>query len=288
MIQLLIDNPLLLLFVVAAIGYPLGRIKFRGGSLGVAAVLFAGLAIGSLHPDLKLPEIIYLLGLVLFVYTVGLSSGRGFFASFRRKGLRDNFLVMVVLIVGAGLALIAHFVLNLKATLTAGLFAGSLTNTPALAGVLETIKSIAPAGAVDRLLAEPVVAYSVSYPIGVVGMILAMAVVQRIWKIDYAAEALTLRDVGATQRRLSNRTIRITRSEAIGMPIHEILRDKPWDVIFGRMKHADQLSLPHGWSVLALDDLITAVGSPEDLDRVTEFLGEASDEQLDLDRSQLD
>lgn len=288
MIQLLIDNPLLLLFVVAAIGYPLGRIKFRGGSLGVAAVLFAGLAIGSLHPDLKLPEIIYLLGLVLFVYTVGLSSGRGFFASFRRKGLRDNFLVMVVLIVGAGLALIAHFVLNLKATLTAGLFAGSLTNTPALAGVLETIKSIAPAGAVDRLLAEPVVAYSVTYPIGVVGMILAMAVVQRIWKIDYAAEALTLRDVGATQRRLSNRTIRITRSEAIGMPIHEILRDKPWDVIFGRMKHADQLSLPHGWSVLALDDLITAVGSPEDLDRVTEFLGEASDEQLDLDRSQLD
>ncbi|HET7376282.1 MAG TPA: transporter, partial [Anaerolineae bacterium] len=61
MIQLLIDNPLLLLFAVAAIGYPLGRIKFRGGSLGVAAVLFTGLAIGSLHPDLKLPEIIYLL-----------------------------------------------------------------------------------------------------------------------------------------------------------------------------------------------------------------------------------
>ncbi len=288
MIQLLIDNPLLLLFVVAAIGYPLGRIKFRGGSLGVAAVLFAGLAIGSLHPDLKLPEIIYLLGLVLFVYTVGLSSGRGFFASFRRKGLRDNSLVLVVLIVGAGLALIAHFVLNLKATLTAGLFAGSLTNTPALAGVLETIKSIAPAATVDRLLAEPVVAYSVTYPIGVVGMILAMALVQRIWKIDYAAEALTLRDVGATQRRLSNRTIRITRSAAIGVPIHEILRDKPWDVIFGRMKHGNQLALPHGWSVLALGDLITAVGSLEDLDRVTEFLGEASDEQLDLDRTQLD
>ena len=74
MIQLLLDNPLLLLFVVAAIGYLLGRIKIGGSSLGVAAVLFAGLAIGSLHPDLKLPELIYQLGLVLFVYTIGLSS----------------------------------------------------------------------------------------------------------------------------------------------------------------------------------------------------------------------
>ena len=83
MIQLLLDN-LLLLFIVAAIGYPLGQIKIRGSSLGVAAVLFVGLAIGSLHPDLKLPEIVYLLGLVLFVYTIGLSSGPGFFASFRR------------------------------------------------------------------------------------------------------------------------------------------------------------------------------------------------------------
>ena len=288
MIQLLIDNPLLLLFAVAAIGYPLGRIKFRGGSLGVAAVLFTGLAIGSLHPDLKLPEIIYLLGLVLFVYTVGLASGRGFFASFRRKGLRDISLVLGILIIGAAVALAAHVVLNLKATLTAGLYAGSLTNTPALAAVLESIKSIAPAAAVDQLLAEPVVAYSVTYPIGVVGMLLTIVLMQRIWKIDYAAEAATLHDVGATQRRLSNRTIKVTQPAAIGIPIHEILRSRHWDVVFGRMKHGDQLSLPHGWSMLAADDLITAVGSNEDLDQVTEFLGEQSDAQLDLDRTQLD
>jgi putative transport protein len=288
MIQLLIDNPLLLLFAVAAIGYPLGRIKFRGGSLGVAAVLFTGLAIGSLHPDLKLPEIVYLLGLVLFVYTVGLSSGRGFFASFRRKGLRDNGLVLGVLILGALLALAAHTILNLKATLTAGLYAGSLTNTPALAAVLESIKGSAPTGVVDQLLAEPVVAYSVTYPIGVVGMILAIALMQRIWKTNYANEALTLRDLGAMQRRLSNRTIKVTQPGAIGVPIHEILRTHQWDVVFGRMKHGDQLSLPHGWSMLAMDDLITAVGSNEELDQVTEFLGEQSDEQLDLDRTQLD
>ncbi len=85
MIQLLIDNPLLLLFVVAAIGYPLGRINIGGSSLGVAAVLFVGLIIGLLHPDLKLPEIVYQIGLVVFVYAIGLSSGTGFSLSWRLR-----------------------------------------------------------------------------------------------------------------------------------------------------------------------------------------------------------
>jgi putative transport protein len=83
MLKILINNPLLLFFVVAAIGYPLGRIRIRGSSLGVAAVLFVGLAIGSIHPDLKLPEIVYMLGLATFVYTIGLASGPAFVASLR-------------------------------------------------------------------------------------------------------------------------------------------------------------------------------------------------------------
>ena len=139
MIDLLLQNSLLLLFVVAALGYFIGRIKIRGFSLGVSAVLFVGLFFGALNPDMKLPEIIYLLGLVLFVYTIGLSSSRGFFAAFKRKGLRDNTLVLGMLIFAAILSAVAHFVLALSAPVTAGMYAGSLTNTPALAGVLEQI-----------------------------------------------------------------------------------------------------------------------------------------------------
>lgn len=288
MIQILIDNPLLLLFTVAAIGYPLGRIKFRGSSLGVAAVLFVGLAIGSLHPDLKLPEIIYLLGLVLFVYTIGLSSGRGFFSSFRRKGLRDNGLVVSVLIVAAGLAAVAHVTLNLKSTLTAGLFAGSLTNTPALAGVLEAIKGFAPTAQLDQWLAEPVVGYSVTYPMGVIGMILAIGFVQRLFKIDYAAEAQHQRDLNALTRRILNRTIKVTRSDACNHPIHEIIRQNQWDVVFGRMKHDGRLDLANGWTRFCPGDLVTAVGAIEELDKVTAFLGEPSEEKLELDRRELD
>ncbi|WP_343425317.1 hypothetical protein [Candidatus Amarolinea dominans] len=86
MIEILLANPLLLLFLVGAIGYPLGSIKIGGSSPGVAAVLFVGLAFRRCIP-MKLPELVYQLGLVVFVYTVGLSSGRQFFASFRRRGL---------------------------------------------------------------------------------------------------------------------------------------------------------------------------------------------------------
>ena len=98
MIDLLIESPILLLVVVAALGYLLGQIRIKGSSLGVSAVLFAGLGVGAMHPAIELPEFTIVLGLVLFVYTIGLSSGPGFFASFRRKGVRDNLLAVGVLL----------------------------------------------------------------------------------------------------------------------------------------------------------------------------------------------
>jgi putative transport protein len=103
LLQLLVDNPLLLLCIVAAIGYLLGQVTIGGSSLGVAAVLFAGLLVGALDPRLKLPDALYLLGLVLFVYTIGLSSAPAFFAALRRQGLRDNLLVVGALLLGAAL-----------------------------------------------------------------------------------------------------------------------------------------------------------------------------------------
>ena len=290
MIQILIDNPLLLLFVVAAIGYPLGRIKIGGASLGAAAVLFVGLLLGSLHPDLKLPEIIYLMGLVLFVYTVGLSGGAGFFASFRRKGLRDNLFVVIVLTLAGLLTLAAHHVLQLTPTMTAGIFSGSLTNTPALAGVLDYLKHAVSPATLDQLLAEPVVGYSVTYPMGVIGMLLAIHVMQRIWKVDYAKEGDALRKAytGATNARLQNRTIRVTRCQEECETIQELIARHKWDVVFGRMKHQERLGLATGHTQLAAGDLVSVVGAREDLDRVTAELGEPSGEHLELDRSELD
>ena len=180
MIQLLVEEPLLLLFLVTAIGYAIGRIKIKGSSLGVAAVLFVGLFFGALNEEIELPSVIFEMGLVIFVYTIGLSSGAGFFASFNRRGLRDNLFIVSMLTLGAGMTAAAQVLLRLKASVAAGMFAGSMTNTPALAGLLDAIRNAAPDAQLTQLLAEPVVGYSVAYPMGVLGMLLAVAVMQRV------------------------------------------------------------------------------------------------------------
>lgn len=142
---MLIDNPLLLLFVVSATGFLVGRIKIGGFRLGIAAVLFVGLAIGSLDPAMRLPDIVFQFGLIVFVYTVGLAGGPGFFAALRREGVRDNLLVLGVILVAAGMVVAASAAFDLVPGQSAGLFSGSLTNTPALATVLQYITDTVPA-----------------------------------------------------------------------------------------------------------------------------------------------
>jgi putative transport protein len=89
MIKFLESNPLLLLFFVSAIGYLVGRIKVWGTGLGISAVLFVGLFFGAMNPAFDVPEIIFQLGLVIFVYTIGITSGPAFFQSFQKNGWRD-------------------------------------------------------------------------------------------------------------------------------------------------------------------------------------------------------
>jgi putative transport protein len=287
-IRLLLENPLLLLFAVIAIGYPLGRVKVGGLSLGVAAVLFSGLAVGSLHPDLKVPELVYQLGLALFVYTVGLSNGRGFFSSFRRKGLRDNLLVAAMLAFAASLTYGLARLLGLGGPLSAGLFAGALTNTPALAGVVEAIKTQASPENANQLLAQPVVGYSVAYPVGVVGVIAAIAILQRFFKVDYAREAERLGHPGSGSAKITNRTVLVTRPEPSGLPVSELLRSKGWSVVFGRVRRGDRLSVVRDDARLEPGDLVTVVGMADEVLRVQQDLGEQSQERIDLDREEMD
>lgn len=286
MIQLMLDNPLILLFLVAAIGYPLGRIRIGGSSLGVSAVLFVGLGFGALHPDMKLPEIIYMLGMALFIYTIGLSSGMPFMSSFRQEGLKYNVLVIGVISFAAGLTAISAKLLHLKPTVTAGLFAGSLTNTPGLAGALDTIKHHFPATRLEQLLAEPVLGYSITYPFGIIGMVVAINLAQRLWKIDYAAEAKQLKSFGTSTEPLKNFTILVTRVTAKNL--EQLRQEHKWLVMFGRIRREERTLVAFPEERVLLGDLLTVVGTAEEIDRVARFLGERSTEEIDLDRSEFD
>lgn len=285
MIDILASNPLLLLFTVSAIGYLIGRIKIGGISLGVAAVLFVGLAFGAIDQRLRLPDIIYLLGLVIFVYTIGLSSGPGFVSSLRRRGLRNNLFIGGMIIVGAGIAALLRFLLELNGPQTAGLFAGSLTNTPALAAVIEQLSRF---GADETLRAEPVVGYSVAYPVGVLGMILSIYLTRRLWRIDLQQEAQHLREFGAIGDHLVNRTIRVTNPAVQGQTIAELVKTRGWNVIFSRLQHDGQVELATGTAQLNVGDLINIVGSPVMVERVIADLGEPTSTELTLDRHTLD
>ena len=284
-IKFLIDNPLILLFVVAAIGYPLGRIRIRGGSLGVAAVLFVGLAFGSLHPDLRLPEIVYVLGLALFVYTVGLSSGRSFFQSLMRDGARNNLLVAGILVCAAGFAMFLRDFLHLTPGIAAGMYSGGFTNTPALAGALETIKAMAPGDQLNRLLAEPVVGFSIAYPFGVMGVVLAISVLQRAWKTDYEKEAIDLHLFGGSHERLNVRSVEVTRSFEEDETIRDLVKRYGWRIVFGRIKRDGQSVLAYPSAQLMPGDLVSVIGTREALDEITPQLGKKSREDIQYEES---
>jgi putative transport protein len=287
-VDLLAENPLLLLFITAAIGYAVGRIKIKGASLGVAAVLFVGLFIGSFSPDLTLPEFAFTFGLAVFVYTIGLSTGAGFFASFRRGGLRDNLFTLVMLLFAAGLTAAIDVAFALKATVTAGIFAGSLTNTPALAGVLEAIRSSAPQAALEQMLAEPVVGYSVTYPVGVLGPIFAILLMSRLWKIDYRREANKLRSLRLVEQEIYNVTAEVTQPDATAAPLRELVQRNRWEAVFGRISRGGEIQLADGDTVLQRGDLVSVIGPPEQVDAIVAALGAPSTQQLELDRSRYD
>jgi putative transport protein len=288
MIQLLKENPLLLLFLVAAIGYPIGRIRIRGSSLGVSAVLFTGLAVGSIHPDLKLPEIIYMLGLALFAYTIGLSSGTSFVASLKREGLRNNAMIAVMLVVAAGITLFIGKVFHFKSAIMAGMFAGSFTNTPALAGALETIHRLAPKETVNQLLAEPVIGYSIAYPFGVIGTIFAIFLAQKIWKINYEKESKSLHMLGASNEPLHSRTVLVKNLDATGISVNDFNKKFNAHVMFGRIKRNNNFFLADSSTVFEPDDLVAMAGADDDLNLVAQVLGKISEEEIQYERSQFD
>lgn len=272
------DRPLLLLFGVAALGYFLGRIRLLGFSLGVAAVLFAGLFVGGAVPGVELPDFVPQLGLVLFVYTVGLSSGPGFFASLRARGLRDNGLALGVLMGALGLALGVGRLLGLSGPLLAGLFAGSLTNTPALAAVVESLKG-APAAAV----AAPVLAYSLSYPLGVLLPLLAVALAERAFGVSFVNEPDS-RSYGISG---GAPIINITACVDKELPgtAHDLRHTRDSCVVFSRMRRGQTSSVVRDDARFMPGDLVTIVGTRQEVLAAADTLGHVTGEHLELERS---
>ena len=185
--QLLAKNPLLLIFLVAAIGYLVGRVRVFGASLGTAAVLFVGLGFGMFNPHFEAPTIVFQLGLILFVYSVGISSGPAFFETFKKNGFRDMGFVLFSLFLSALFASVLYLTLHLDKSTVVGVYCGSTTNTPALAGVTDLINRLGNP-LKEQWVKDLVVGYTYSYPMGVLGVIIVLKYAEKWLKVDYEAE----------------------------------------------------------------------------------------------------
>jgi putative transport protein len=283
-IELLVREPILLLLLVAAASYPLGRITLGGASLGLAAVLFVGLAFGALDPRLELPEFVYLFGLVVFVYTVGLTSGRGLVASLRRESLPEFALVAVVLVAAAGLTVLLARVLSLSPGVAAGVFAGGLTNTPALAAVLERTRHAAAAGGI----ADATIGYSLTYPIGVLGMLATLALLRRTFGVTGQSEGQRLASAGVLSPEPVTRSVRVSRCASTGTLLDALRAQHGWQVVFGRLSREAATHVITRETTVRNGDIITVVGAPAEVERVIAALGDESPDRIDWDRSALD
>ncbi|MGB3802382.1 MAG: TrkA C-terminal domain-containing protein [Lewinella sp.] len=288
MIELLTTSPLLLLFAVMAIGYGVGEIKIKSFKLGVAAVLFVGLGFGALSPALEVPQFIVFMGLAIFVYTVGLSSAPSFFASFQRNGFRDIYFATGTILLSAGLAYGIGVWLDFDAATTSGLYAGASTNTPALAGLLDAIQKNAPIDGQDAMSQQAVVGYSLAYPLGVLGVMLGLFVLQRLMKISYADEYRELQKDYPLGEKLLSRTFRVEHPDMAGKTLREFRQQHRAGVAFGRMEHNGETYLTTWDSQPEVGDLIVLVGSQEAIDETAAHVGPPAQGQLNHDRSVFD
>ena len=284
-----IDNPLVLLFVVTAIGYLVGKISIKGISLGVAAILFVGLGFGAVFQNVQIPEILFQLGLVIFVYSIGIGSGYAFFQSIRTNGSRDIIFGILMLTISAALAVGIHYLFHFDASTTTGIYTGSSTNTSALASVIEQINQLKNISSPNALAEQAVVAYSFTYPMGVLGSIIAIILLEKVFKIDYAKEKHELRTKYPVDQDLSSITLEITKEAATNITLRDLFKEHDWNVVFGRYSTVDNNIELSNWDTkFSLGDQIMVVGTKEELANVEEVLGIVSPSKLSYDRSEYD
>lgn len=260
-------QPLLALFVVIGAGYALGQISVRGFSLGVGAVLFAGLFVGAIAPGATPPGMVSTLGLLMFLYGVGIQYGRQFFAGLAGPGLAWNGLALGGVLASLLVAVEAGRLLGLSVPLSVGLFAGSGTSTAALQAALGAVGS-----------KDPAIGYSVAYPFGVIGPILAIHLFTAWRRPVIAAPAASLRFAEVT----------VSRPDVIGRSIADVAAALPPAVTLNGLRRDHVNMLPAPSLILEEDDALLLVGHPDALEAVIAMLGSADPQRIAKDRRDLD
>lgn len=273
-------NTLLVLCLVASVGLGLGSLRLLNIHLGVAGVLFSGIFFGHMGMSISPPVLDFLreFGLILFVYTVGLQVGPGFFSSLRRHGLKFNLIAASIVILGALFTVGVRIWGDIDPFAIVGLYSGATTNTPSLGAAQQAIKGMGAANDAARL---PDLGYAVAYPFGILGVIVAMIALRRLFRIDIKSDAALLQRTQADNAAaLDVLNIEVTNPSVDGESISHLTERAGEGLVISRIFHNESLGVAQDDTTVHTGDVMLAVGPRAALQRLCEFIGKKSD--LDL------
>jgi putative transport protein len=271
---------------VCVVGMALGSLKFRGIGLGTAGVLFAGILVGHFGEEIdhRTLDFVKEFGLILFVFTIGLQLGPGFFATLRQRGVKMNLFAAAIVILGALTAPIIGWFAHFDPAAVLGIFCGAVTNTPSLGAATQALATM-PGISPDRFTL-PALAYAVTYPTAIAGIIGTLLFVKQIFRIDPVREA---KEFAAKNRRqidpLERRTLVVTNPNLDGVRLAAIPGRLESGVTISRVRQGNEICAATDATVIHRDDRIAVVGTRLGLDQFERVIGERSDEDLVLAES---
>ncbi|ELJ6823762.1 putative transporter [Escherichia coli] len=273
-----------ILALVAVVGLFIGNVKFRGVGLGIGDVLFGGIIVGhfvsqagmTLSSDML--HVIQEFGLILFVYTIGIQVGPGFFASLRVSGLRLNLFAVLIVIIGGLVTAILHKLFDIPLPVVLGIFSGAVTNTPALGAGQQILRDLGtPMAMVDQMG----MSYAMAYPFGICGILFTMWMLRVIFRVNVETEAQqhesTRTNGGALIRTIN---IRVENPNLHNLAIKDVPILNGDKVICSRLKREETLKVPSPETVIQLGDLLHLVGQPADLHNAQLVIGQEVDTSL--------
>lgn len=254
--------------VIIAIGLGLGKLRVCGISLGVTFVFFTGILAGHMGLSIN-PEILKYaedFGLMLFVYELGLKVGPGFFSSFRTGGIKLNMLGLGLVLAGTAVAIALSYLMAIPMTDMVGILSGATTNTPSLGAAQQAISQLG-------LPAEgAALSCAVTYPLGVVGVILAFILVKKF--VARTSDYEPRRHDDSDHTYVAE--LRVTNPGICGMSLREVSALGAPRFVVSRIWHGDQVSIPGPDDVLSEGDRVLVITNEEDVAKLTVLFGEKS------------
>lgn len=268
-----VARTVLLLGLAGGVGVALGRIRVFGVTLGIAGVLFMGLFLGYLKftVDAHVLEFVRDFGLILFVYTLGLQIGPGFFASLRARGLALNAFAATIVFLGVGITAVWIGLGWVKLPAGVGLLSGATTNTPSLAAAQQALEQVK---AADSAVVVQGLAYAVAYPFGVIGIILTMLLVRRVFRIDTKAEVAAAEHAQApTVPKPATRNFEVRNANLVGRPLGKVPGLAGSGVVVSRFSREGKVEVAKPDTLLRMGDILHAVGPEDGLDELRVVVG---------------